>query len=253
MKTATILSALLAVVAAVPLDKRRIYYTTTTTEVIEYVSITTTVYVDSLPTTSAQGGAFYNVPQGQPAVLTSSGPAPVSTSSAPPSAAPPAIPTTSAYVAPPAPAPPAPVAAPPSVYVAPPPAPSAPAPPPPPPPPAPPAPVAAQAASNPSGPVYSGDITFYDVGMGSCGRYNTADQPVVALAVSMMNNPANPNNNPLCGKTITISYGGTTHQATVVDTCHDCSRESIDLSTSLFKLVAPGGDGRVHGVQWWFN
>ena len=28
---------------------------------------------------------------------------------------------------------------------------------------------------------------------------------------------------------------------------------AIDLSPSLFEAVAPNGDGRVHGVEWWFN
>ncbi|KAI7518438.1 hypothetical protein KC331_g21208 [Hortaea werneckii] len=68
-----------------------------------------------------------------------------------------------------------------------------------------------------------------------------------------MDNGANPNANPLCGQYITISYQGSTHQAKVVDTCPGCEDAAIDLSPSLFEAVAPNGDGRVHGVEWWFN
>ncbi|KAF1990999.1 hypothetical protein K402DRAFT_312273, partial [Aulographum hederae CBS 113979] len=99
----------------------------------------------------------------------------------------------------------------------------------------------------------SGDITHYDVGMGSCGWTSTANEAVVAIPHGMMNNGANPNNNPLCGKSITISYQGKEHTAKIVDTCGGCDGQAIDLSNSLFTAVAPSGDGRVHGVNWWFN
>jgi len=76
---------------------------------------------------------------------------------------------------------------------------------------------------------------------------------IVALSHLYMNNPANPNNNPLCGKMITISHAGKKTQAKVVDTCQGCDIDSIDLSTGLFAIVAPDGNGRVHGVDWWFT
>jgi expansin (peptidoglycan-binding protein) len=65
-----------------------------------------------------------------------------------------------------------------------------------------------------------------------------------------MNNGANPNANPLCGKTINIYYNGNVHQARIFDTCPTCAEGSLDLSPSLFQAVAPNGDGRVHGVSW---
>jgi len=64
-----------------------------------------------------------------------------------------------------------------------------------------------------------------------------------------MKNPANPNNNPLCGQTIFISYGGKQTQAKVVDTCEGCSYSSIDMSDSLFTYFADMSLGRVHNVQ----
>jgi len=89
--------------------------------------------------------------------------------------------------------------------------------------------------------------------LGSCGWTSTADEAVVAIAHGMMNNGINPNLNPLCGQYITISYEGNEHQAKIVDTCGGCDGEAIDLSTSLFTAVAPAGDGRVHGIDWWYT
>ncbi|TKA75668.1 hypothetical protein B0A49_06576 [Cryomyces minteri] len=111
----------------------------------------------------------------------------------------------------------------------------------------------ASAVSAASGAKYTGDITHYDVGLGSCGWTSTADEAVVAIPHVMMANPANPNLNPKCGKYITISYAGATHQAKIVDTCGGCDNAAIDLSNSLFTAVAPNGDGRVHGIEWWYN
>ncbi|EMC97572.1 hypothetical protein BAUCODRAFT_69158, partial [Baudoinia panamericana UAMH 10762] len=100
---------------------------------------------------------------------------------------------------------------------------------------------------------YTGDITHYDVGLGSCGWTNTDSDAIVAIPHGMMNNGINPNLNPLCGQYITISFNGTLNQAKIVDTCGGCDGASIDLSPTLFEAVAPSGDGRVHNVNWWFN
>lgn len=64
---------------------------------------------------------------------------------------------------------------------------------------------------------------------------------------------ANTNDNPLCGKSITISYGGKTAQATIEDTCPGCSGASLDLTPSLFEVFADLSVGRVSGVQWSYN
>lgn len=69
----------------------------------------------------------------------------------------------------------------------------------------------------------------------------------------MMNNPPNPNDNPLCGTQITITNPatGNTAQATIVDTCEGCAYEDIDVSPSVFEEVDPSGlaDGRIV-VDW---
>jgi len=283
MKTAAFITAssllLSSFVAAAPLNKKReVVIVTEYAEVVETVAITTTIWVDAAhvaEATTTAGGQFYQAhphhskssskPAPVPAVTSSSSvytPAPYvapSSSSSVYTPAPYVAPSSSSlssssvYVAPitpaytPAPAPST-TETPTSIYT--------------------PAPVpessqapsssaAAPAYSASAAPsssnVYNGDITYYDVGMGSCGHTSTADQSIVAIPHGMMNNGANPNANPLCGQTITISYNGAKHIATIVDTCMGCDGAAIDLSTSLFQAVAPSGDGRVHGVDWWFN
>ena len=76
---------------------------------------------------------------------------------------------------------------------------------------------------------------------------------IVALAADMMSGSANPNANPNCGKSITISYGGKTAVATIEDTCPGCAGAGLDLTPALFQQFADLGVGRVAGVEWWFN
>lgn len=99
---------------------------------------------------------------------------------------------------------------------------------------------------------YRGSMTYYTPGLGSCGAYSSSSDAVVALSISMMGNPSNPNANPKCFSRIRIhnpTTGGT-HWATIVDTCYACAHEDIDVSESLFAQVAPGGNGRVEGIEW---
>ncbi len=106
-----------------------------------------------------------------------------------------------------------------------------------------------------TGGTYTGDITHYEVGLGSCGTTNSDSEAVCALSVAMMANGANPNSNPKCQKTITLfnPRTGKNTKAKIVDTCQGCAYEDVDLSPSLFTTVAPAGDGRVSGIQWSFD
>lgn len=70
--------------------------------------------------------------------------------------------------------------------------------------------VAAAAAAAPtspagSGTTYLGDGTWFDLGLGSCGQTNTDTELVAALNAPQMNNGANPNTNPMCGKQIKVT------------------------------------------------
>lgn len=102
----------------------------------------------------------------------------------------------------------------------------------------------------------SGGMTHYDpsIGLGSCGWVLGAGEAVVSMSGVDMANPANPNNNPKCGKFIKI-YGpnGLVVRAKIVDTCYPCHKGDIDVTPAVFNQIAPNGDGRVHGVSWEFE
>ncbi|CZS98538.1 hypothetical protein WAI453_005745 [Rhynchosporium graminicola] len=157
--------------------------------------------------------------------------------------APPPI-ETPTYVAPPV------VEAPKAVYVAPAPAATTPAAP------AVVAPIHSAPVSNSGGPCStgspcSGDITFYEAGMGACGETNNGEtDKVIALPVGMMG--AQSNGNPYCGKTVTIKKGSKNTTAIVMDKCMGCVGNSIDLSNAAFAELAEFGVGRTT-AEWWFN
>lgn len=86
---------------------------------------------------------------------------------------------------------------------------------------------------------WTGDATYYDVGLGSCGVNSVSSEHIVALWHGIMEqyDNGNPNNNPLCGKYITCEYDGKTVSAKVVDTCPGCV--SFSLSISACSIANP--------------
>ncbi|KAI4735355.1 hypothetical protein E4T50_14126 [Aureobasidium sp. EXF-12298] len=109
-----------------------------------------------------------------------------------------------------------------------------------------------------SGTEYSGDLTWYDVGLGACGLTSTSDEAIVAISQKIFDSPdyatANPNLNPLCGKYVTIKgKTGESYQAKVVDRCVGCAEADLDLSQDFFNTVTSNGDGRVSGMSWSWN
>lgn len=98
-----------------------------------------------------------------------------------------------------------------------------------------------------------GDITYYEAGLGACGATNNgAVDRIVALPHVMMGPLSN--NNPYCGKTITIkcTSTGKTTTATVMDKCMGCENFAIDLSNRAFEDLDDLAVGRT-GATWWFN
>jgi hypothetical protein len=63
--------------------------------------------------------------------------------------------------------------------------------------------------------VYSGDGTYYDVGVGSCGFTNSNTELVAALNAPQIQNGANPNNNPQCGQWIKVTNPANNKSVTV--------------------------------------
>lgn len=103
-----------------------------------------------------------------------------------------------------------------------------------------------------SGSPCSGDITFYEAGLGACGETTDGSvDKVVALPHEFMGTQSN--GNPFCGKTVTINYKGATVQATVVDKCMGCVGRDLDLSNAAFDgLGIAESVGRTQ-ADWYFN
>lgn len=107
---------------------------------------------------------------------------------------------------------------------------------------------AAQTSTSSSGGAgaHTGQLTYYDVGLGSCGYTNTDSEAVVAMAVGLMDKAT------MCGKSVSVTYGGVTKTAKIVDTCMGCADGNLDMSPTLFEAFAPLTSGRVSGATWSF-
>jgi expansin (peptidoglycan-binding protein) len=90
----------------------------------------------------------------------------------------------------------------------------------------------------------SGEGTFYEVGLGSCGQVNSGDEMVAALSTSKMEG------GNMCGKTITVqNKDGSSINVKIVDTCPGCSEGDVDLSETAFKKLSPLVAGRIP-ITW---
>ncbi len=120
---------------------------------------------------------------------------------------------------------------------------------------APPPPVETPASSNSGGSAsYSGDITYFALGMGSCGIDDSGkdhSDNIVAVSAQLMG--AQSNGNPMCGKTITIKANGKTIQAKVHDKCPSCALGDIDGSEKMFVDLFGSLDAGRQKIEWWFN
>lgn len=101
----------------------------------------------------------------------------------------------------------------------------------------------------------SGQATWYNPGLGSCGITNTNNDFIVAVPKQMYDtwpgHTANPNLNPICGKAITASYNGKSIRVTVTDRCEACIGNDLDFTPGAFQaLIGPLSLGRVSGMTW---
>ncbi|WP_033288850.1 cysteine/serine endopeptidase inhibitor [Amycolatopsis jejuensis] len=101
----------------------------------------------------------------------------------------------------------------------------------------------AQAATN-------GSATYYnDAGYGACGQQiNAATQMLVAAPAALWTSP-NPNNDPLCRKSIRVTYNGKTITVPIKDKCPSCDSTKIDLSLPAFRSLANPDLGIIR-VTW---
>jgi hypothetical protein len=93
---------------------------------------------------------------------------------------------------------------------------------------------------------FTGDITYYDVGLGACGKTNTNSEYVAAASHSLFDRE-----HP-CGRKIRISYQGRSADVTVVDRCGGCAEDDLDLSPTAFqKVIGPLKIGRASATWEW--
>lgn len=92
---------------------------------------------------------------------------------------------------------------------------------------------------------YSGQGTFYTVGLGSCGQTSTDSQLVAALSKNLMAS------GKYCGDQVKVTSGGKSVTVKVVDTCPSCATGDIDFSPAAFEKLASLDVGRID-IQWSF-
>ncbi|GAM88284.1 hypothetical protein ANO11243_063170 [Dothideomycetidae sp. 11243] len=109
---------------------------------------------------------------------------------------------------------------------------------------------------------FSGDLTYYDPGLGACGITSSSSDKIVAvshLVFDAAQSGSDPNSNPLCGKKIRATRFNDAVNAqrsvdlTVVDRCVGCKATDIDVTLSAFTELAPEADGRVKVTWAWLS
>ncbi|KAG9293485.1 hypothetical protein G9A89_009209 [Geosiphon pyriformis] len=104
------------------------------------------------------------------------------------------------------------------------------------------------------GKLHRGQGTYYNPGPGACGSTDSDSSPVVALAAPDFDpsSPAgNPNRNPLCGRSVKITYRGRSVKALVKDRCPVCQSGDLDMSPVVFQEIANKDLGRIK-IKWRF-
>ncbi|KAG2157421.1 RlpA-like double-psi beta-barrel-protein domain-containing protein-containing protein [Suillus clintonianus] len=89
-------------------------------------------------------------------------------------------------------------------------------------------------------------FTYYADGLGACGSTNQPGDYIVALNSAQYQGGQN------CYQTITITIGGLTTQAQIVDECPGCPFGGLDFSEGLFQFFAPLSSGVLYGT-WSFG
>jgi len=109
-----------------------------------------------------------------------------------------------------------------------------------------------------AGRTYTGDATFYSPGLGACGQTNGPNDFIAAASYKLFDSfpgaTANPNNNPICGKSLTAKVNGKSVTVRITDRCAGCQGEGdLDFTPAAFQKLAPLSVGRIHGMKWSFN
>ncbi|KAF8314269.1 barwin-like endoglucanase [Clavulina sp. PMI_390] len=103
----------------------------------------------------------------------------------------------------------------------------------------------------------SGQATWFNPALGACGITNTDSDYITAISHQIFNTypgfvaGSNPNNNPICGHRLAVSYGGKTVDVTITDLCGSCTEFDLDLSPAAFSSLADEGLGRIPVTWTW--
>lgn len=110
---------------------------------------------------------------------------------------------------------------------------------------------------------WEGDITYYEPGIGACGKVSKSNEMIVAVSHKLWDaqqEGSNPNTNSLCGKKVRVrrdfveeGKGPQSVDLTVVDRCTGCEPTDLDMSITAFKKLAREVDGRVLATWTWLN
>ncbi|KAM7207817.1 papain inhibitor [Naviculisporaceae sp. PSN 640] len=98
----------------------------------------------------------------------------------------------------------------------------------------------------------SGELTYYDPGLGACGQTHGPGDAIVAIDQWAFGNDPNPNRSPQCNRKIRVNYNGKSAVVTVVDKCMGCNAGDLDVSPSVFNALTGNlGLGRVRCTWDW--
>ncbi|KDR85070.1 hypothetical protein GALMADRAFT_54136, partial [Galerina marginata CBS 339.88] len=92
-------------------------------------------------------------------------------------------------------------------------------------------------------------------GLGACGITNNDGQHIAAVSHLLFDTfpgyaGGNPNNNPICGRTVTATYQGKSVQVALTDRCAACAITDLDFSPAAFNTIADPALGRISGMTW---
>ncbi|KAL6711039.1 hypothetical protein ACN47E_006914 [Coniothyrium glycines] len=109
---------------------------------------------------------------------------------------------------------------------------------------------------------YTGELTYYDPGLGACGIDSADNDPVVAVShytFDAVQVGSNPNQNPLCGRKIRATRvdertgKSVSIDVTVIDRCTGCQPTDLDVSPAMFEKMANPDLGRVPVTWAWLS
>ncbi|KAI9155434.1 Papain inhibitor [Paramyrothecium foliicola] len=89
----------------------------------------------------------------------------------------------------------------------------------------------------------TGDLTYYNTGLGACGETNKDTDFVAAVSPTIFDSKN------ACNKMIRVSYNGRSADVRIVDLCPGCDTYDVDLTPAAFQqAVGDLGLGRVQGT-----